>query len=155
MFSLPEPLRDYSQRLSPALKASFRLFPILRMDVGLVLRRPVQTYMSGCHSSAYVRNTGAGPRASPPLRASAEGARGQVWPVSDVLISPHPRPPSFFFFSFLFFFLFEAIPQDPAWIDSARLCTHSTLYQPCDALNKKKKKKREKTPRTRLTDMRA
>lgn len=58
-----------------------------------------------------------------PLQNVCEGSEqtGLACFPADVLISPPPV-----------LIVFEAIPQDPAWIDSARLCTHSTLYQPCD-----------------------
>lgn len=73
-----------------------------------------------------------------PLQNICEGNERTVLACfpADVLISPQPV-----------LIVFEAIPQDPAWIDSARLCTHSTLYQPCDLL--------KKNPRTHLTYVRA
>lgn len=67
------------------------------------------------------------------LREAKERTVAARFP-ADVLISSQPA-----------LIVFEAIPQDPARIDSARLCTHSTLYQPCDPFRKS----------THTSDMRA
>lgn len=62
-----------------------------------------------------------------PLQSVREGNEqtGLARFPADVLISPQPA-----------LIVFAAIPQDPGCIDSARLCTHSTLYQPCDPFKK-------------------
>lgn len=85
-----------------------------------MLKHPVKIFFLVVIHHPPVRSGRCGCSREPLFRRSVEGVSG-----SFVLISPQPAPA-----------LSEAIPQDPPWIDSARLCTHSTLYQPCDPFKK-------------------